>query len=424
MTPNAKAPWCVGSWFSFALPLAGALALAAPAAAQGVPAPLGLDDAIRIAAERRAEITAARARVRAAEQRPAIVSALEDPMVAASIDHLPLDLSGADYSVTIEQRFQLGPIRRHRRQAANAATDRARAEAEGVELDVSLQAANAFLMLEERRRTDTLLRGRLDFARNIVAAASARYSSGDGLQAEVLRAEVEVARLEAALQASAGQIEAAETMLNGSIGRDVASPVPALEVPELDRSPPSWGELEARLPGLPGLRAGRAEVARTEAEILVMRDMYRPMLTVRAGPSYTMADGYGVMGMVGVSIPLRRSRLRAGVAEATAMRDMAEAELAAMTRMAEAEAAQALAELRAASAQQNALRRDVLPRSRFAVEPALIAYATGRQPLASALEAVQALWDVEMELIEADLRVGRAWVRLGRALGSFMLVPL
>ena len=77
-----------------------------PLAAQTTPAlpsPLSLADVIRLASERRDEIQAARARMRAGEARPAIVSALADPMISPSLDHLPFMLGGADVSVTIEQ---------------------------------------------------------------------------------------------------------------------------------------------------------------------------------------------------------------------------------------------------------------------------------------------------------------------------------
>lgn len=61
-----------------------------------LPSPLSLGDVIRLAGERRDEIQAARARIRAGEARPTIVSALEDPMISPSLDHLPFMVGGAD----------------------------------------------------------------------------------------------------------------------------------------------------------------------------------------------------------------------------------------------------------------------------------------------------------------------------------------
>src|SRR5688500_16907215 len=160
-----------------------------------LPSPLGLGDVVRIAGQRRDEIQAARERIRASEARPTIVSALGDPMISPSLDHLPFMLGGADVSVAIEQQIPLSGIRRHRRASALADVDRFRAEANRTTLDVALNAANAYLMLQERRRTAVLVGEQIAFARDVVGAADARYGSGTAPQSDVLRAELEVARL-------------------------------------------------------------------------------------------------------------------------------------------------------------------------------------------------------------------------------------
>jgi outer membrane protein TolC len=137
-----------------------------------------------------------------------------------------------------------------------------------------------------------------------------------------------------------------------------------------------------------------------------------------------MTDGRGWMAMVGISLPIWRSKLHAGVAEAEAMRSMAESELRAMTRMIDGEAAAASNDLDAARHRQAALVTDVLPRARMAIEPAVASYASGQLPLVSVIEAVQALWLVQSDLITADTQLGLAWVRLGRAIGSYeAIVP-
>jgi outer membrane protein, heavy metal efflux system len=392
---------------------------AAAQAAPDLPSPLGLPDVIRAASERRDEIEAARARVRAGEARPAIVSALEDPMIAPSLDHLPFGMGGADVSVTIEQRIPLSRIRRHRRASALADLERLKADVSRTGLDAAAQAASAFLMLQERRRTAELVSEQLAIARDVVTAANARYASGIGPQADVLRAEVEVARLESMNRALVGEVRGAEAMLNASLARDVNLPVPPLTPLAVVQTDPSWDSVEAALTFRPELAAGRAEIARAEADVRVMRDMFRPMATIRTGPAYTMAEGRGWMAMVGVSVPIWRDSLRAGVAEAEAMRAMSEADLQGMTRMIAGEAAVALHALRAARDRQTALSTDVLPRARMAIEPAVAAYTAGRLPLVSVLEAVQVLWLVQSDLIVADTGLASAWVRLGRAMGSY-----
>ena len=384
-----------------------------------LPSPLSLGDVIRLASERRDEIQAARARVRAGEARPTIVSALQDPMISPSLDHLPFMLGGADVSFTIEQQIPLSGIRGHRRASALADVDRLRADASRTTLDVGLQAVNAFLMVQERRRTEALVSEQLSFARDVVSAANARYASGTAPQSDVLRAEVEVARLEASARALVSEVRGAEAMLNTSLALDAESPVPPFASLAFAQAPPSWSAIKTALTSRPELVAGRAEIVRAEADIQVMRDMFRPMATIRTGPSYTMTDGKGWMAMVGLSVPIWRDKLRAGVAEAQAMRAMSEADLRAMTRMIEGDAAVAINQLQATRDRQAALTSDVLPRARMAIEPAVAGYTSGQLPLVSVIEAVQALWLVQADLIAADTELGLAWARLGRAIGSY-----
>jgi outer membrane protein, heavy metal efflux system len=386
---------------------------------QPLPSPLSLTDVIRIAGERRDEIEAARARIRAGEARPTIVSALADPMLSPSLDHLPFMLGGADVSITIEQQIPLSGIRRHRRDSALADVDRLQAEANRTTLDVGIDAANAYLMLHERRRTAALVDEQIAFARDVVSAANARYASGTAPQVDVLRAEIEVARLHGLQRSFTGEIRAAEAVVNTSLALDADLPLPSLAALAFTQPMTSWSVLKAALTSRPELAAGRAEIVRAEADVQVMRDMFRPMATIRTGPAYTMAEGRGWMAMVGVSLPIWRGKLRAGVAEAQAMRAMSEADLRAMTRMVEGQAAVATNQVQAARERQLALTGDVLPRARMAIEPAVAGYASGEVPLVTVIEAIQALWLVQSDVIAADTELALAWVRLGRAVGSY-----
>ena len=150
-----------------------------------------------------------------------------------------------------------------------------------------------------------------------------------------------------------------------------------------------------------------------------MQAMTRPMLSVRTGPAYTMAEGNGWMAMVGVSIPLWRDKQRATVAEATAMREMAAADVRAMARMIEGEAAAALNTAHAIAAQIGAFRANVLPRARLAAESAVTAYAAGRVPLVSIIESLQTQWALELELVDYETQYGLARAQLARAMGSY-----
>jgi len=253
--------------------------------------PLRLEDAIALARQHRAEIAAARARAQAARERPAIVSALEDPMVLPSIDHLPFMGGGVDASLVVEQRFPLSGIRGHRSRAAEAEARGLAADADRVKLDVELDAASTFLMLRLERQMATILTEQKVLSTDLVTAATARYGAGKGTQAEVLRAETEVAQLDGEAHANAAEVRAAEVMLNTSIGRTPDAVLPTLEAPNTDAPPSQATTVSAALDHRPELRVGRAEIERAMRKISVMHDMYKPMAMVQTGPSYTMADG-------------------------------------------------------------------------------------------------------------------------------------
>jgi hypothetical protein len=305
-----------------------ALQTTATAASIVLPDPLQLSEVTDIALRSRAEVEAAHARAEALAQRPSIVGALEDPMISPSIDHYPFNMMEGeggqryDWSVTVEQRFPLSGVRGYRRAAAHADAQRAKALANGTELDLVLEAHRSFFMLLERRRMRRVLDEQLRLAQQLVTVSSSRYASGTSTQADVLRAEVEVARAQSAQQSLAAEIRAAEAMLNASLGRPVQERVPELQYSGRHDEPlPVVALLDRALRSRPELTAGAAEVDRAVAEIDVMRSMYKPMATIRVGRASTMAEGPGAMcnaaygnnGWLGIaSISVSGSHIRSG----------------------------------------------------------------------------------------------------------------
>lgn len=144
-----------------------------------------LDTVIHEALASRQEITAANERVAAAKERPAIDSALEDPMLTPSIDHYPFktmksaaaapapmeedtetpatampaddkEYGRYNWSVAVEQRFPFSSQRAYRRDAAMADVNKASAETERTTLDIVYETIGAFYMVNEKRRMETL----------------------------------------------------------------------------------------------------------------------------------------------------------------------------------------------------------------------------------------------------------------------------
>lgn len=396
----------------------------APGAPLQSDAPVSLGGAFGIARELRAELRVAAARIDAARQRPAIVSALDDPILSPSIDHKPVDpMMKTDRSITYEQSFPLSRIRSHRRSAAEADIGKFEGEAARTALRIQADVAQSFFMLSERRRMRDILAQQITLSGQLVQLAAKRHALGAAGQADVLRMEMEDARLRSRLAVSAAEVRSAEAMFNTSLGRPSASPVPPLLIQDvlaqIARAPDLQASRQQALERRPELRISQAERRRARAEIDVMKSMYSPMLMVRVGMADTMAAGRGSMLMVGVSLPIWRSKLDAGVREAHAMSSMADADGEAMLRMIDGEVAATFESLRGATVNVQTFEADLIPRAERAIAPALTAYASGTLPLTGVLETSRALWSIQEEAVMAQTALGLAWIRHRSAVGDF-----
>ncbi len=396
--------------------------LASPAQAEDspqLPSPLDAATVVRIARARRAEIAAARARAAAASERPKIVAALPDPSVIVQADHIPYDFRHVGGSLTLQQEFPLSGVRGDRRRAAEAEADRWRADVSRATLDVELEALQAFFMLAERRGNAVILDDQIAILDQLVTIARAHYAAGQGMLADVLRLENEAARFRADRRALDSEIRGAEAMLDTTLARDPTAPIPELAWTDDESEPPAAdGLVRKALAARPELVSARAGRRRALADIDAMHSMYAPMAVVRAGPAYNMIDGVGAMVMVGISIPLWRERLGAGVTEAQSMAAMANAEIVAMERMVAGNVIVARERVLAERTRLVAIRQDILPRAKLIVATATGSFAAGQGAMLAVFDSARDLRDIRMQEIMARARLSAAWARLRRETGG------
>jgi outer membrane protein TolC len=403
-----------------ALALALALPLAGEARAEeaALPSPLKPDDVLVFARAHRAEIAAAKSKSDAAKQTSKVVSALPDPMIMAAIDHLPFKLDGADWSVQIQQDFPLNGSLGAKGRAAEAESRAVAADAKKVELDVEYQALGAYIEWIELQRMAVVVDEQLALARQIQAVAKVRLSVSEAAAADVIRAQADVARLEGERKALDGEIAAARSMLNANLGRAVDAKVPDADLVLPSAEPPSSVELaKGAIERRPEVVAMKARVDKARENVAAMDAMYGPMAFVRGGYAYRMDEGKGLMLMVGVTVPIWREKLSAGVSEAKSMTSMAESDVAAMSKMIEGEVAVAREQVVAARTRLATTREKVLPLAKQALSLTITTYGSGQTPLVSVLDGMRLLRDTRMEEVIAEMKLAAAWARLGRAVG-------
>jgi cobalt-zinc-cadmium efflux system outer membrane protein len=401
------------------------VAHALPPAAPDATGALRLGDVIREARSRRREIVAATARASAAGAVPDRVSALPDPMVMASLDHLPLMLDGANYSFMVEQQFPLSGNLGARARAASAEAAALRKDIRRVALDVETEAAVAFAMVAEAQAMKAVTTEQLGLARTVVDLTKARLAGADASAADVVRAEVDVQRLVADVDALDAEIDGAGAMLRSATGRSPGSEVPLCDPASPEGAPlPAPRLAELALATRPELGVMRARTAAARADVDVMESMYSPMAVARLGGAYTMTDGPGLMTAFGVSIPLWRGSLASGVTEAEQMVRMASAEVDAMAQMIRGEVGAARGRVVGLQSRKVALDGKLLPLARTSLDLSLTSYASGQLPLVSVVDSARALRELRMELVSVRVQLLIAWVRLGRATGTLDIQSL
>jgi outer membrane protein TolC len=155
-----------------------------------------------------------------------------------------------------------------------------------------------------------------------------------------------------------------------------------------------------------------------------MESMYAPMAVARLGAAYTMTDGPGLMTAFGISVPLWRDSLAAGVTEAEQMVRMTGAEVDAMAQMIRGEVGSARARVLGLQGRRDALERKLLPLAKTSLDLSLTGYAGGQLPLVSVVDAAGALRELRMQLVQVRAQLLVAWIRLGRAVGTLELDAL
>ena len=307
---------------------------------------------------------------------------------------------------------------------ASAATERAR----DVVWETRSAAAMAFYDLYAVDGQLDVARETLRLLQDIERTTQSMYRVGEGRQADVLRAQVEIARMaEDTLRMQAMRATMAAT-LNALLDRGGE---PGIGRPALPRFPdalPSRATLDSlAATARPMLRAGADEVRAAEAsQRLAHREIW-PDLQV--GVQY--AQRGGEMGtermgslMLGATVPVfardRQLRMRD---EAAAMTRMAQADLAAMRAETRGRIGEAYASLMRARSLARLYGTTVLPQADATVASAMSAYRVGGVDFMTLLDDRMTVNRYRQELYTLDAEQGKAWAELEMLVGRALFEP-
>ena len=363
---------------------------------------------------------AARARVAGARRPP-------DPQLQFGLmnyrlpDLTPMEVLGMKQLQLMQMVPVAGKLRLSGRVADALATS-AGARAQEVRWEQRSRVAMAFYDLYQADRAVGIAFETRQLVQDIAATTQTMYAVGDGRQADVLRARVEVARMNEDIIRMETMRTAMRMRLSGLLDETLDTTRVTPSLPKLPEELPSLDALVSEAESnRPMVRAGEADLlAANNAERLARREIW-PDLQV--GVQYGQqrgAMGTERMGslMLGASLPVfARSRQLQMRVEAGAMRGMARADLAAMRADTRARVAELYADFVRGRNLRALYRTTVLPQAEAAVTSSLASYRVGAVNLMTLLENQMTVNRYRQELFTLEAEQGKAIAELEMLIG-------
>lgn len=390
-------------------------------------------------------VRAAQALVRAARARVPGATRPPDPQLQLGVMNYTIPgLSPMEpLGMTQLQLMQMVPLGGKLGLAGTVASAQASAAGErasDVVWELRSRTAMAFYDLYATDRQLGVARETLRLLQDVARTAESMYRVGEGRQADVLRARVEIARMAAdtiRMQAMRETMLARIDALRAREGETGGPVEPVLPLFPDSTPERSWLDSVA-LDGRPMIRAGREDVRAAAASATLARREIIPDLQVgiqygQRGATMTSTDAEGAlmterrterMGslMIGASIPIfarrRQFQMRS---ETEAMRAMAEADVAAMRADTRGRIGEAYADLARARSLSRLYRTTVLPQAEAAVASALSAYRAGTVDFMTLLDDRMAVNRYRQELASLDADEGKAWAELEMLTGRELI---
>ena len=381
------------------------LLIATAASAQQVrlaPDDPAADRLVGEALQKTPDMDAARASLEAALRRVEPSQTLPDPSVSFTYqnDGRSLSLGNAEGSFAGLMLSQPLPWPGKLGLAGRAAASEAREIEAGplnrTALTIEARVRNAWYDLVLAQALDRLVEERRETAKQIEATTRDRYSAGLAVQQDVLRAQVELTRIDELKSAQRAAIASRLAELNRLLGRPQDLTVEtAAELPPIASIPSTGAVVASALARSPEAAAARQGIETGRLRVEIARKNFLPDFVVSGGSMYRGNFEMGPMWQagVGVSLPLwinRRQQnqlaeAQARVAEQTAQTDVVGRELELRTR-------ERIAQLESANAIATLYRDKIVLLDQLSYESALASYQAGKVPFIAVFDAVNSLY--------------------------------
>lgn len=364
---------------------------------------------------------------------------LPDPEIEIGAMNLSLPSLSADMpssmapSVRLMQMLPLFGKLGIKARIARQSTRIAQIDSDEAWWEVRAEAAMAFYEVYQTDRQVAVMKETLRLLQDSRTVAQAMYSAGEGRQTDVLRASVEVARMEADILKMEAMRIAAAARLNALLNRPANTPVGAVGFPVLPSAIANVDSLRAWAEAArPMLARGRAEIDQAGSRLDLAKKEIWPDFTVgvqygqrraamaAADPDMPAEYETERMGsvMLGFSIPVfagkRQLKMRE---EAAAMQQMAQYDLSRMRAQVDARIVELIAELDRNRTLLALYKTDVLPQVEATLQSAYSAYRVGQVDYMTLVDAQMTTNKYRQDVIALRAGYGAAIAELEMTIG-------
>ncbi len=389
-----------------------------------------LEDYLRYAALNNPGLEAAFERWQAALEKAPQARALPDPRLtyARLIEEVETRVGPQESKLGLMQKFPWFGKRRLRGEAAWEAAEAAREGYEAEKLKLFFRVKDAYYEYAYLAGAVRVVQQMKSLVRQLEQVARTRYTVGAAGHPDLIRAQVELGKLEDRLQSLSELRGPLTARLNAALNRPVQAHLPWPEPIAVQEVDVSQEELIGRLADSnPELRALRREVAGRERGVALAGKEFYPDVTFGLDYVQTGSARMGgvsdsgkdpVIAMVSINLPLWRGKLEAGLREAEARRRAAERDADERENAVAAELKLALYRYEDARRKISLYRDTLLPMARQSLEASRSAFQVGNASFLDVLDAERVLLEFRLSLERAIADQAQELARLEMLAGG------
>jgi cobalt-zinc-cadmium efflux system outer membrane protein len=369
---------------------------------------LVLPELIQEVLARNPELVAARKQWEAVTNRITPARSLDDPILSLQLWNFPQNFNLTQTQNNIFGLAQNLPFPGKLALKGNVASRSADMTEQAVrakERELVARLKQAYYDLYLAQKGLQIHHEQVELFRQFVEIANAKFRTGKGTQADVLKAQVELSLLFQHLPVLEQRRETAEAMLNTLLDRDPALRLGLAQEPsQLPLETPMNDLHQFALHDRPELKAAELAVQRNEQSHALAQRQYYPDFNVafQRFQNYQANDGFGAY--VAMSIPFAfwtKPKYDAGVQEAAAAVAVARAEQHTLENLTRFQINDLLAKLRATDQTATLYRTTILPQAQQSVDAARAGYRTGKAGFLELIDAQKAWRGFQLEYFTA-----------------------